>query len=198
MIVWWLDLQLYVQSVPITTNVDNSKPVHGEVYSIQHYVMKFVSDWRQVGFFLRVLRFPPSINWPSRYNWNIGESGVKHHNPSANHLSIWSHRWCNAYHGTLNSGRSCVLRSSQIKDYEIWARVRVMVFNAIFNIISTRTYITQPCIVFQQYFSYIVKYVCVASSSGMQNTFHKKRLACSDSQYSSSTSCLPVDSLALR
>jgi hypothetical protein len=28
------------------------KPVHGEVYSIQHYVIKFVSDLRQVcGFF---------------------------------------------------------------------------------------------------------------------------------------------------
>jgi hypothetical protein len=66
------------------------------------------------------------------------------------------------------------LRSSQIKDYEIWVMVRVMVFNAIFNNIFTRTYITQPCIVFQQYFSYIVKYVCVASSPGMQNTFHKK------------------------
>ena len=33
----------------------------GEVYSIQHYVIKFVSDLRQVGEFLRVLRFPPPI-----------------------------------------------------------------------------------------------------------------------------------------
>jgi len=33
----------------------------GEVYSIQHYVIKFVSDLRQVGGFLRVLRFPPPI-----------------------------------------------------------------------------------------------------------------------------------------
>ena len=31
--------------------------VHGEVYSIQHYVLKFVSDLRNGGF-LRVLRFP--------------------------------------------------------------------------------------------------------------------------------------------
>ena len=29
----------------------------GEVYSIQHYVIKFVSDSCQVGDFLRVLRF---------------------------------------------------------------------------------------------------------------------------------------------
>ena len=47
------------QSVPITTNVMSSNPVHGEVYSIQHYVIKFVSDFRQVGSFLRVPRFPP-------------------------------------------------------------------------------------------------------------------------------------------
>ena len=43
-IVWWLDLQLHVQSEPITTKVVSSNPVHGEVYSIQHYVIKFVSD----------------------------------------------------------------------------------------------------------------------------------------------------------
>jgi hypothetical protein len=39
----------------------NSNPIHGEVYSIQHYVRKFVSDLRQVDGFLRVLRFPPPI-----------------------------------------------------------------------------------------------------------------------------------------
>jgi hypothetical protein len=37
------------------------KPRSGEVYSIQHYVIKFVSDWRQVCGFLWVLRFPPPI-----------------------------------------------------------------------------------------------------------------------------------------
>jgi hypothetical protein len=45
-----------VQSVPITTIVVSSKPAHGKVYSIQHYVIKFVSDLRVDGF-LRVLRF---------------------------------------------------------------------------------------------------------------------------------------------
>jgi hypothetical protein len=39
-IVWWLDLQLPVQSVPIITNVVSSNPVHGEVYLIQPYVIK--------------------------------------------------------------------------------------------------------------------------------------------------------------
>ena len=40
-----------MQSVPITTKVTSSNPVHGEVYLIQHYVIKFVSDMRQVGEF---------------------------------------------------------------------------------------------------------------------------------------------------
>jgi len=61
MIVSQLDLQLTMQSVPITTKVVSSNPAHGEVYSIQHYVIKFVSDLRQVGRFLRMLRFPPPI-----------------------------------------------------------------------------------------------------------------------------------------
>ena len=39
----------------------SSKPVHGNVYLIQHYVIKFVNDLRQVGGFLRVLQFPPPI-----------------------------------------------------------------------------------------------------------------------------------------
>jgi hypothetical protein len=50
-----------LQFVPITPTVVSSNPVHGEVYSIQHYVIKFVSDLRQVGGFLRVLLFPPPI-----------------------------------------------------------------------------------------------------------------------------------------
>jgi hypothetical protein len=43
MIVWLLDLQISVQSVPITTKFVSSNPAHGEVYSIQHYVIKFAS-----------------------------------------------------------------------------------------------------------------------------------------------------------
>jgi hypothetical protein len=60
-IVWLLDFQLTMYSVHITTNVVNSYPAHGEVYSIQHYVIKCVSDLRQVDGFLHVLRFPPPI-----------------------------------------------------------------------------------------------------------------------------------------
>jgi hypothetical protein len=47
-----------VQSVPITTKVVCSNPADGEVFSIQHYVIKFVSDLRQVSGFLQVLRSP--------------------------------------------------------------------------------------------------------------------------------------------
>jgi hypothetical protein len=54
-IVWYLDLQLPVQS-SIITKIVSSNPIHGEVYSIHHYVIKFVSDLRQVGVILRVLR----------------------------------------------------------------------------------------------------------------------------------------------
>jgi hypothetical protein len=36
-------------TVPVTTSVVRSNPAHGEVYSIQHNVIKFVSDLRQVG-----------------------------------------------------------------------------------------------------------------------------------------------------
>jgi hypothetical protein len=48
----YLDLQLPVQSVPITTKVESSNLAHGEVYVIQHYVIKFVSDLRLFSGFL--------------------------------------------------------------------------------------------------------------------------------------------------
>ena len=58
-----MDLQLPMQSVPITTDVVslNLDPGRG----IQHYVIKFVSDLRQVGGFFRVLRFLPPIKLPA-------------------------------------------------------------------------------------------------------------------------------------
>jgi hypothetical protein len=47
-IVLLLDLQLPIQSAPITTNVVRSNPAHG---SVQHYVIKFINDLRQVSGF---------------------------------------------------------------------------------------------------------------------------------------------------
>ena len=43
----------------------SSNPVHGEVSSIQHYVIKFVSDLWQVSGFLRVVQFPQPIKMTS-------------------------------------------------------------------------------------------------------------------------------------
>jgi hypothetical protein len=43
MIIWELDLQLPMQSMPITTKLVSLNPDQGEVYWIQHYVIKFVS-----------------------------------------------------------------------------------------------------------------------------------------------------------
>ena len=49
--------------MPITTKAVNLNPTHGEVLliMIQGYVIKFVSDLRQVSGSLLVLRFPPPI-----------------------------------------------------------------------------------------------------------------------------------------
>jgi hypothetical protein len=41
-----------MQSVPITTKDVISNPPHGEVYSMKHYVIKFVSDLRQICVFI--------------------------------------------------------------------------------------------------------------------------------------------------
>jgi len=56
-----VDLQLPMQLVSIITQVVSSNPAHGEVYLIQLYVIKFVSDLRQVCGFIRVLLFPLPI-----------------------------------------------------------------------------------------------------------------------------------------
>ena len=48
--------------MPITTKVMSSNPAHGEMYSIQHYVITFVSDLRRVGGSLRRVLLFFSIN----------------------------------------------------------------------------------------------------------------------------------------
>jgi len=49
--------------MPIATKALSLNPIHGEVYAYLRalYGIKFVGDLRQVGGFLRVLRFPPTI-----------------------------------------------------------------------------------------------------------------------------------------
>ena len=54
--------RMVVGFMTIATNVIYEFKSHsGEVYSIQHYVIKFISDLQQVGGFLPVLLFLPSI-----------------------------------------------------------------------------------------------------------------------------------------
>jgi hypothetical protein len=61
----WIYNYLYMQSVPITTNIVSSNPAYVvcTLYSIQHYVIKFVSELQPIGGFLQVhvLWFPPPI-----------------------------------------------------------------------------------------------------------------------------------------
>ena len=72
-IVCYVNLQLPMQSVPITTNVVSSNPAHGEMYSIQDYVIKLVSDLRQVGCFLWVIHnhIPFISIWDEGCYWHL-------------------------------------------------------------------------------------------------------------------------------
>ena len=56
-----------MQSVPITTTVVSLTSAHGEMYSIKHYVIKFVSDLQQVSGFLR---FPPPIKLTTTFQFH--------------------------------------------------------------------------------------------------------------------------------
>ena len=85
--VWQLDIQVPIQSVSITTKFVSSNRVLVEVYSIQHYVIKIVSDLRKVGGFLR---YPPPIKLTTTIQLKYCESGVRHHyaNPVVCYLLI--------------------------------------------------------------------------------------------------------------
>ena len=56
-----------MQSVSITSKVVSSNHAHSEMYSIQYYVIQFVSDLRKVGGFLRVFCFT-STNTTDRHD----------------------------------------------------------------------------------------------------------------------------------
>jgi hypothetical protein len=58
--------------LPITTQVVSLNPIHGEVYSIQHYVIKCVSDLRQVCGFLWVFQLHCRV--PEK-EWSFQDGG---------------------------------------------------------------------------------------------------------------------------
>ena len=90
-----------MQSVHITSKIASSNPAVGEVYSLEHYVIEFVSDLRQV------CCFPgtpfSSANKTDRhiFNWNIAESGIKNHNTNLSPTKMYvysptviiTHKW---------------------------------------------------------------------------------------------------------
>jgi hypothetical protein len=65
-----------LQSVPFTTKVVSSNPAHGEVYLIQHYVIKLVSNLWQVNSFLQVFQLPSPMKTTTAliYNNHISQS----------------------------------------------------------------------------------------------------------------------------
>jgi hypothetical protein len=77
-----------MQSVSITTIV-SSNPVLGEVYSIQHHVIKCVGDLWKVGSFQRILRFYFTNKTDCHDITEIlFESSAKYYNPYLNGLKV--------------------------------------------------------------------------------------------------------------
>jgi hypothetical protein len=60
-IVYQSKIRYHQITVPITSKFVSTNTAHGEMFSIQHYVIKLDSDVIQVGGFLRILLFPPPI-----------------------------------------------------------------------------------------------------------------------------------------
>ena len=69
---------------------------------MQHYVIKFVNDLRQVDGFLRVLLSPPPIRLTAMHN--IAENGAKHHSPNPpSYSSVLVPVCCSRVHQLVHS-----------------------------------------------------------------------------------------------
>ena len=73
------------------------KSAHGQVYSMQHYVIKLSVTCSRSMVYSGFIHW---LNWQPWYNWSIVESGVKHHNhnPSTScvtPVSVW--QWIQHY-----------------------------------------------------------------------------------------------------
>jgi hypothetical protein len=83
-------------AIHITTEVVSSNPFHGEANTIQHDVIKFVSDLRFV--------FNATFNNTSAISWRsvllVEETGIQ----GENHRSVASH-WQTLSHNVISSTR---------------------------------------------------------------------------------------------
>jgi hypothetical protein len=66
------------RSINLSLNLNH---IHGDVYSIQHYLIMFVSGLRQVYDFFSPGTLVSSTN-KTDHHWNIVDSGVKYHKPN--------------------------------------------------------------------------------------------------------------------
>jgi hypothetical protein len=110
-----------------------------KVCSIQHYVIKFVSDLWQVCGFLRVLRFPPPIKLTATW-WRLFQKRVMH---AKFDIYVFIINECFVYgecHTTciniVRRSRSLSLQGPPTQS----TRARAMVFNATFNNISVTSW----------------------------------------------------------
>jgi hypothetical protein len=80
----------------ILWSVDSACKFNTEIGIIHQnsHLMQFAA-----GRFFRVLWFPPVIHWQPRYNWNIVESGAKHHKPPSMGCALML---------TLNRSMNCI------------------------------------------------------------------------------------------
>jgi len=58
------DISIFIPSGSESINdyyIESTNPANGEMYTVQHYAIKFVNDLQQVGGFLWVLQVSPLI-----------------------------------------------------------------------------------------------------------------------------------------
>ena len=96
--------------MPITTEGVSSKLGHGELFSIQHYVMKFVSDLQQLDGFLVIP--DSSTNKDDRHDineilWKVALSTIKKTKPNPVDKCIFFRR-VNIHSITIGFCRMCI------------------------------------------------------------------------------------------
>jgi hypothetical protein len=87
-IAWYLDLQLSIQSVSITTNVVSYIPAQAMCtrYNIVWYSLSVTCERWVI--FSGFSGFLHQEHLPPRYNWSIVASGVTHHNLTAPQITL--------------------------------------------------------------------------------------------------------------